>query len=98
LRKLNFLIRRKVRKLHAVSQLEKEDKAICFYPACQRFRTIPSTVTNFVEGTRFTREKAQKQNSPYRYLLQPSAARIAFTLAILKEQIDTIIDVIPINK
>jgi 1-acyl-sn-glycerol-3-phosphate acyltransferase len=87
-----FVYRHSRQKLEKNPHLKGKDLEIT-RDACQRFKKIPSTVTNFVEGTRFTREKAQKQNSPYRYLLQPRAAGIAFTLAILKEQIDEIIDV-----
>lgn len=40
---------------------------------------------NFVEGTRFTARKHDKQAAPYRHLLHPRAGGIAFTLAAMGE-------------
>src|SRR5438034_3134789 len=39
--------------------------------ACQRYRHVPVAMLNFLEGTRFTREKQADQESPYRHLLRP---------------------------
>jgi 1-acyl-sn-glycerol-3-phosphate acyltransferase len=39
--------------------------------ACEKFKLIPTSVMNFIEGTRFNLAKHQKQNSPYQYLLRP---------------------------
>ena len=39
--------------------------------ACEKFKRIPTSVINFVEGTRFTAAKQARQASPYRYLLKP---------------------------
>jgi 1-acyl-sn-glycerol-3-phosphate acyltransferase len=39
--------------------------------ACEKFKLIPTTVINFVEGTRFTAAKHAAQQSPYRHLLKP---------------------------
>ncbi len=61
--------------------------------ACRTFKTIPSTVTNFVEGTRFTEAKRQARKAPYYHLLQPRSAGVAFALAVLSEQLRDIIDV-----
>lgn len=61
--------------------------------ACQRFRSTPTTVANFIEGTRFTEEKRQAQRSPYQHLLRPKAAGIAFSLAVLGDFFTTILDV-----
>ena len=38
---------------------------------CKRIAKQPFTVTSFLEGTRFTAEKKQRQGSPYKYLLKP---------------------------
>ena len=51
--------------------------------ASTKFKTIPTTVANFVEGTRFSKEKHDLQASPYQYLLRPKAAGMAFSLAVL---------------
>ena len=37
--------------------------------ACARFRHMPVSVMNFVEGTRFTVGKHDRQGAPYRHLL-----------------------------
>jgi hypothetical protein len=41
--------------------------------ACEKFRHIPVSIMNFVEGTRFTHEKHRRQNSPFANLLRPKA-------------------------
>ena len=61
--------------------------------ACRRYRRIPVTILNFVEGTRFTREKHEDQESPYRHLLRPRVGGISFVVASLGEQLDAMLDV-----
>jgi 1-acyl-sn-glycerol-3-phosphate acyltransferase len=61
--------------------------------ACEKFGTMPTSVMNFVEGTRFTIEKHRKQRSPYANLLKPKAGGIAFVLTAMGEQIHSILDV-----
>lgn len=61
--------------------------------SCEKFRNTPTTMVNFVEGTRLTSEKHQRQKSPYQKLLKPQAAGIAFTLAAMGEQFENLIDV-----
>jgi 1-acyl-sn-glycerol-3-phosphate acyltransferase len=61
--------------------------------ACRRFRHLPVTILNYVEGTRFSEEKHDEQDSPYRYLLRPRVGGIGFVLASLAEQIDALYDV-----
>ena len=61
--------------------------------ACQRYRTIPVAILNFVEGTRFTLEKHANQASPYRHLLRPRIGGISFVLASLGDQLDGFFDV-----
>lgn len=61
--------------------------------ACEKFKTTPVSVMNFLEGTRFTAEKHAKQSSPYHYLLKPKAGGIAFVLGAMGEQIDTLLNV-----
>lgn len=60
---------------------------------CERYRHTPVSILNFVEGTRFTREKHARQSSPYRHLLRPKAGGFAFTLAAMDGLIREIIDV-----
>jgi len=61
--------------------------------ACRRYRHIPVTVANFLEGTRFTRQKHEDQQSPYRHLLRPRMGGLAFVLASLGDQFDAFLDV-----
>lgn len=61
--------------------------------SCERFRHTPTTVVNFVEGTRFTADKKTSTRSPYRYLLPPKTGGIAYTLGAMGDQFDAIIDV-----
>lgn len=60
---------------------------------CERFRDHPVTVVNFAEGTRFSEEKRVNKRSPYRHLLRPKTAGIAFTLDAMGDQFAGIIDV-----
>lgn len=61
--------------------------------ACEKFQDLPVTIVNYLEGTRFTPEKHQRQNSPYRYLLRPKSGGVAFVLAALGEKLDAMLDV-----
>ncbi|MFZ5572807.1 MAG: acyltransferase [Thermodesulfobacteriota bacterium] len=61
--------------------------------ACEKFKTIPVSVINFVEGTRFTARKHRQQQSPHRNLLKPKAGGIAFTLAAMGEHLHRFVDV-----
>jgi 1-acyl-sn-glycerol-3-phosphate acyltransferase len=61
--------------------------------ACRRFKHLPVTILNYVEGTRFSREKHEDQASPYRHLLRPRVGGIGFVLASLSEQLDAFYDV-----
>ena len=61
--------------------------------ACEKFRTTPVSVFNFVEGTRFSEAKHARQESPYTHLLKPRAGGTAFVLGALGDQLRTILDV-----
>ncbi|GGA64782.1 acyltransferase [Neiella marina] len=61
--------------------------------SCAKFKTMPTTIVNFVEGTRLTSAKRKRQRSPYQHLLKPKAGGIAFTLAAMGDQFENIIDV-----
>jgi 1-acyl-sn-glycerol-3-phosphate acyltransferase len=60
--------------------------------SCAKFLTVPTTIINFVEGSRSTEQKKQAKNSPFQYLLPPKAGGIAFTLASMGEQFNAILD------
>jgi 1-acyl-sn-glycerol-3-phosphate acyltransferase len=61
--------------------------------ACERFRRLPVSVMNFVEGTRFTAVKHAKQESPYANLLRPRAGGVAFVLETMGDMLQSVIDV-----
>lgn len=61
--------------------------------ACEKFKTIPISVMNFVEGTRFTIEKHQIQQSPFNYLLRPKAGGTAMVLDAMGEHLRRILNV-----
>ncbi len=61
--------------------------------ACEKFRHMPVSVMNFVEGTRFTPEKHARQSSPYVHLLKPKAGGVAFVLDAMGEALHSILDV-----
>ncbi|MFY8275304.1 acyltransferase [Pseudoalteromonas sp. SSDWG2] len=61
--------------------------------ACEKFKEMPVSIVNFVEGTRYTKQKHQRQNSPFNHLLKPKAGGIAFVLQAMGEQIGKIVNV-----
>lgn len=61
--------------------------------SCEKFRIWPTTIVNFVEGSRLTEEKRLQTRSPFRHLLAPKAAGIAMALNVLGSQFDKLLDV-----
>jgi 1-acyl-sn-glycerol-3-phosphate acyltransferase len=61
--------------------------------ACEHFSRSPTSVMNFVEGTRFTPEKHAAQASPYRHLLKPRAGGTAFVLSAMGDILHRVLDV-----
>jgi 1-acyl-sn-glycerol-3-phosphate acyltransferase len=61
--------------------------------ACEKFRDAPTSVINFVEGTRFSEAKRVSRNSPYQFLLVPRAGGVAVALSSMGELFDGILDV-----
>ena len=61
--------------------------------ACEKFAMFPTSVMNFVEGTRFTKQKHDQQQSPYQHLLKPKAGGAAFTLGAMSGHLRTLLDV-----
>ncbi|MBN1827844.1 MAG: acyltransferase [Deltaproteobacteria bacterium] len=61
--------------------------------ACERYKDMPVSILNFVEGTRFTEKKHEKQQSPYRNLLKPRAGGFAFALSAMEGKITHLLDV-----
>ena len=61
--------------------------------ACEKFREVPTTLVNFVEGTRFSAVKQQAQGGGYRHLLLPRAGGVAYTLAAMHGILRKLLDV-----
>lgn len=61
--------------------------------ACEKFRAIPVSIMNFVEGTRFTPAKHGSQGSPYRHLLKPKSGGVAFVLDAMGDGLQAMLDV-----
>lgn len=60
--------------------------------ACAKFAKVPTSVMNFVEGTRFTDAKHDTQASPYKYLLKPKAGAMAMALNAMGAQFHSLVD------
>jgi len=61
--------------------------------ACEKYKNTPVSIMNFVEGTRFRREKHKKQRSPYSNLLKTKAGGMAFVLGAMRDHLHHILDV-----
>jgi len=61
--------------------------------ACEKFKHVPVSVMNFLEGTRFSSAKHDAQQSPYRNLLKPKSGGIAFVLSAMGGQLRSMLDV-----
>jgi 1-acyl-sn-glycerol-3-phosphate acyltransferase len=61
--------------------------------ACQKFRSTPTSVINFVEGTRFSVEKRDRHSVAYRHLLRPRAGGFAVAMSSMGDMFGAILDV-----
>ena len=61
--------------------------------ACERFRDVPTSVLNFVEGTRYTAAKRRAGGAGYRHLLAPRSGGIAFVLGAMGTMLEELLDV-----
>lgn len=61
--------------------------------ACEKFRFKPVSIMNFVEGTRFSTQKNQAQNTPFEHLLKPKAGGMAFVLSTMGDKLHKLLDV-----
>lgn len=60
--------------------------------ACALLKDKPFTLLNYLEGTRFTTAKRDKQQSPYRHLLKPRAGGLSLAINALGADVDGILD------
>jgi 1-acyl-sn-glycerol-3-phosphate acyltransferase len=61
--------------------------------ACTRFRYYPSTLLNFVEGTRFTVEKHARQRSSYQNLLNAKVGGLSYVIAEMGGMLHRLVDI-----
>lgn len=61
--------------------------------ACERFRRMPVSVMNFVEGTRFTADKHAAKGGAFRHLLKPKAGGVGFVLGAMGDMLQSVVDV-----
>ncbi len=59
--------------------------------SCAKFKNFPTSVINFIEGTRFTVEKQQKQAAPYKYVLKPKAGGVGVVLGSMGNQMSQLL-------
>jgi 1-acyl-sn-glycerol-3-phosphate acyltransferase len=60
--------------------------------ACEKFKYMPTSVMNFFEGTRLTPAKHEKQQSPYKHLLNPKSGGFAFALNAMSGKFQSLLD------
>lgn len=85
-------------KRHSAAYLQKHPEArgedlAATRKACERFALLPTSVMNFVEGTRFTAAKHKASKSPYRHLLRPRPGGVAFVLSAMGGSLHSVLDV-----
>ncbi|MEZ9872096.1 MULTISPECIES: acyltransferase [Vibrio] len=71
----------------------RNDDFNAIHKACNKFKLVPTTLVNFVEGTRANHSKLATANTPYRHLLKPKTGGVAFALSAMGPILDGIVDV-----
>lgn len=61
--------------------------------SCERFRYTPTTLLNFLEGTRFTQAKYDEQQPPYKHLLKPKSGGVAFAMAVMGDMFTSMLNI-----
>ena len=91
---LDFPFMKRYSKEYLKKHPEKQGKDLeSTLKACEKFKTMPVSIVNYLEGTRFTEAKHQKQESPYQHLLKPRAGGISYVLGALGEQVRTLLNI-----
>ena len=86
-----FMRRASRKQLARRPELAESDK-LATRRACEKFRGMPVSVMNFVEGTRFTPAKHARQGEAYQHLLRPKAGGVAFVLEAMGEALHSVLD------
>ena len=91
---LDFPFMRRYTSAHLAKHPEDRGKDLAVTRrACEKFRLIPTSVMNFVEGTRFTPAKHAAFKSPYRHLLPPRAGGVSFVRSAMGGMLHSMLDV-----
>ena len=61
--------------------------------ACEGFKNHPTSILNFLEGTRRTESKQIAQSSEFRHLLKPKIGGIEYVIKDMGDYLDKLIDV-----
>ncbi|WP_330925435.1 acyltransferase [Candidatus Sororendozoicomonas aggregata] len=90
---MDFPFMKRYSKAYLAKHPEKKGKDLeTTRQACAKFKDIPISIVNFLEGTRFTDGKHQKQCSPYRTLLKPKAGGIGHVLSAMGDQLNSMLN------
>ena len=91
---LDFPFMRRRSKEYLAKHPEQRDRDLIeTQKSCERFSLVPTSVLNFLEGTRFTAAKYASQRSPYRHLLRPKAAGLALAVQFLGDKFSSLLSV-----
>lgn len=72
---------------------ERGKDAAATRAACEKYALVPTSVMNFLEGTRCTPAKQQRQQSPYQHLLKPKAGGVTLALEAMGEKFGAVLDI-----
>jgi len=72
---------------------QKGSDLVATRKACEKFRDTPTSVINFLEGTRFSEAKRVRRNSPFVHLLPPRAGGVAVAISAMGDMFDAVLDV-----
>ncbi len=61
--------------------------------ACVGFRDHPTTVLNFLEGTRFTPAKHARQSARFEHLLNPKVGGLSYVMSGLNDELHKLVDI-----
>lgn len=82
---------------HTKEQIDKnpelrEKDRIATKIACEKYQHMPVAILNFLEGTRFTKQKHDKQHSIYEHLLLPKSGGFSLAINAMDKKITHILD------
>lgn len=72
---------------------QKGEDLITARQACEKFTRTPTSVMNFLEGTRFSGAKHKQQQSPYKHLLRPKSGGLALVINALGEKFHSLLNI-----